>query len=210
LPQFIIQIGRKSKVMKTRNTFIKGLLLAALVAGFPFIIATWRAPQVQALQDSEDRPSPFGFIELGSGQTARLNAVIGNPEETPGDERFARRVRLAFDVYVEDEENTPNCGGIVPVPTCLRRYRFLRRESTEVELMPGQAASFEFLASAPTKIDASVNFLGGPDTLPGTRRTPEPHLAPTLEVRESARTIFVVPAVARGFNPQPDPPGQQQ
>ena len=34
--------------------------------------------------------------------------------------------------------------------------------------------------------------------------------APTLEVRESARTIFVVPAVAKFFNPQPDPPGQQQ
>ncbi len=100
----------------------------------------------------------------------------------------------------------------MPVPTCLARYHFLRRETREVELMPGQAASFDFLASAATKIDASVNFLGGPDTQPGEnrrRRTPEPHLAATLEVRESARTIFVVPAVARGFNPQPDPPGHR-
>jgi hypothetical protein len=30
-----------------------------------------------------------------------------------------------------------------------------------------------------------------------------------LEVREAARTMFVVPGVAKGFNPQPDPPGIQ-
>ena len=28
-----------------------------------------------------------------------------------------------------------------------------------------------------------------------------------VQVREAARTIFVVPGVAKGFNPQPDPPG---
>jgi hypothetical protein len=197
--------------MKTRNTFANALALVALAAGLAVIIAGWQTRQVQAIQDSEDFPSDFGFIELGAGQTARLNVVIGNPDITPGDPRPPRRVRLAFDVYVQDEEYIPNCGGIVPLPPCLIRYRFLRRESRDVELMPGQAASFDFLASAVTKINASVHFLGGPDTLPGdNRRTPEPHLAPTLEVRESARTIFVVPAVAKFFNPQPDPPGQPQ
>ena len=197
--------------MKTRNTFTNALALVALAAGLAVIIAAWQTSPVQAIQDSEDFPSDFGFIELVAGQTARLNIVsIGNPNEVP-DPRLARRARLAFDVYVEDEENSPNCGGIVPVPPCLIRYRFLRRDSRDVELMPGQAASFDFLASAVTKINASVHFVGNPNESPGDqRRTPEPHLAPTLEVRESARTIFVVPAVAKFFNPQPDPPGQQQ
>lgn len=197
--------------MKTRKTVTNALTLVALAAGFAIIIAAWQTRQVQAIQDSEDFPSDFGFIELGAGQTARLNVVVGNPDITPGDPRPPRRVRLAFDVYIEDEENSPNCGGIVPVPPCLIRYRFLRRDSREVELMPGQAASFDLLASAVTKINASVHFLGGPDTRLGEDpRTPEAHLAPTLEVREGARTIFVVPAVAKFFNPQPDPPGQQQ
>ncbi|CAN5485506.1 MAG: hypothetical protein H0T77_12950 [Pyrinomonadaceae bacterium] len=197
--------------MKTRNTFKNALALVALAAGLAVIIAAWQTRRVQAVQDSEDFPSDFGFIELVAAQTARLNVVIGNPDELPGKPPPARRVRLAFDVYVQDEEYIPNCGGIVPVPPCLIRYRFLRRESREVELMPGQAASFDFLASAVTKINASVQFLSGPDTRPGdNRRTPEPHLAPTLEVLEGARTIFVVPAVVKGFNPQPDPPGQEQ
>lgn len=198
--------------MKTRNTFTSVLAVIALVTLVAVIIAAWQTRQVQAVQDSEDFPSDFGFIELSAGQTARLNVVIGNPNEIPGVPPLARRIRLAFDVYVEDEENSPNCGGIVPVPPCLIRYRFLRRESAEVVLRPGQAASFDFLAPAATKINASVNFVDNPDTRDQEprRRTPEPHLTPTLEVRESARTIFVVPAVAKFFNPQPDPPGQQR
>jgi len=196
--------------MQIQNIFTKALTLVALAAGLAVIFSAWQTRQVEAIQDSEDFPSDFGFIELAAGQTGRLNVVSPPPErDTPGDQ-LARRTVLAFDVYIQDEENSPNCGGIVPLPTCLTRYHFLRRESREVQLMPGQAASFEFVASAVTKINPSVHFLGGPDTLPGNRRTPEPHLAPTLEVREGASTKFVVPAVAKFFNPQPDPPGEPQ
>ncbi len=197
--------------MQTRNTFANALALFAVAAGLAVIIAAWQTRLVQAIQDSEDFPSDFGFIELGAGQTARLNVVIGNPDTTLGEVRLARRIRLAFDVYIQDEENRPDPGVTAAVQPDVTRYRFLRRESRDLELMPGQAASFDFLASAAAKINPSVHFLGGPDTLPGdNRRTPEPHLAPTLEVRESARTIFVVPAVPKFFNPQPDPPGRGQ
>lgn len=197
--------------MRIQNIFTKALTLVALAAVLAVIFSAWQTRKVQAVQDSEAFPSDFGFIELAAGQTARLNVVgLRQPppeRDTPGDQR-ARRAVLAFDVYIQDEEN--NCGGIVPLPTCLTRYHFLRRESREVQIMPGQAASFDFVASAVTKINPSVHFLGGPDTLPGNRRTPEPHLSPTLEVREGASTKFVVPAVAKFFNPQPDPPGQLQ
>jgi hypothetical protein len=198
-------------MMKTRNIFATALSMIALAIVMAVVVATWYARHVEAIQDSEDFPSDFGFVEFGAGQTARLNVVSPAPEPETRGPRDSRRVLLAFDVYIEDEENRANCGGTVPAPSCLIRYRFLRRESREVELLPGQAASFDFAASSPIKINASVHFLGGPDTLPGDNRfTPEPHLSPTLEVREGTRTIFVVPAVARGFNPQPDPPGQQQ
>ena len=198
--------------MKTRNTLAKTLLLVALIAGLSFVFVNWQTTQVEAIQDSEDHPSDHGFIELVAGQSARLNVV--NRQPPPGGTRLpqpdtpiARRVRLLFDVYVEDEENTL-CGGIVPEPTCLKRYHFVRRELREVELSPGQAASLNFSAVEGAKVQAFIQSLGGPDTI-GPDVTPEPHLIPSLEVREGTRTLFVAPAVIKGFNPQPDPPGQQ-
>jgi hypothetical protein len=202
--------------MKTRNTLVKTLVLVALVAGLSFVFVNWQTTQVKAIQDSEDFPSPYGFIELVAGQSARLTIVNRQPPPEPDSpppdpDSSAHRVLLAFDVYVQDEENTPACGGIVPVPpTCLVRYRFLRRESREVRLMPGQAASLNFTAVEGAKLQAFIQTLGGPDTRGNPDVTPEPHLIPSLEVREGTRTLFVIPALAKFFNPQPDPPGQQQ
>ena len=134
-----------------------------------------------------------------------------DPESPPPE---PDRVRLGFDVYVQDPDFTRSCGAIVPVsPTCLVRDRFLRREFRDVQLMPGQAASLNFTAAEGAKVQAFIQALGGPDTignpneLGGPDTTPEPHLIPSLELREGTRTLFVVPAVAKFFNPQPDPPG---
>jgi hypothetical protein len=211
--------------MRNRNTLTNVLVVMGATAAIAIIIAGWHARRVQAIQDSEDRPNPFGFLELTVGQTARLNVVNLQPppeRDSPPPERDSpppdpERVRLVFDVYVEDPDFTPNCGGIVPVPpTCLVRYRFLRRELREVELMPGQAASLNFTAAEGARVQAFIQALGGPDTvgnpneLGGPDTTPEPHLVPSLELREGTRTLFVVPAVAKFFNPQPDPPGLQQ
>ena len=202
--------------MKTHNRFRNALLVIALAAGIAALIDTWHTGRVQAIQDSEDFPSDFGFIDIGAGQTARLNVVNlrrqppPDPEspppepDIPGAPSLARRVRLSFDIYVQPPPEPD-------APTCVTRYRFLRRESCDVTLMPGEAASLDFTAAEDTKIAASIFSLGGPDTREGNQvLTPEPHLAPTLEVREASRTIFVVPGVAKGFNPQPDPPGQPQ
>lgn len=197
--------------MKKRNTFTTVLVLVALAAGLTLITTAWQARRVQAIQDSEDFPSDFGFIDLGAGQTARLNIVNlrrqpppdpdSPPPEPDSDPAHARQVRLSFDIYFQPPPEPD-------APACITRYRFLRRESCDVVLMPGEAASFDFNAAEDMKVAASIRSLGGPDTREGGGGlTPEPHLAPMLEVREGARTIFVVPAVVKGFNPQPDPPG---
>jgi len=218
--------------MRIRKTFTTLLVVMGLAAAIAIIVAGWQARRVQAKQKSEDRSNAFGFLELAVGQTARLNVVNiqpppepdsppPDPDSPPPDPESPPpepdRVRLGFDVYIQDPDFTPNCGGIVPVPpTCLVRDRFLRRELREVQLMPGQAASLNFTAAEGAKVQAFIQALGGPDTignpneLGGPDTTPEPHLIPSLEVREGSRTLFVVPALAKLFNPQPDPPGRQQ
>jgi hypothetical protein len=201
--------------MKTRNTFTNTLALVALAVIVVLLVAAWQSAKVQAIQASEEPPSEFGFIDLGAGQTARLNVVNirrspppdpdsppPDPEQPPPDpELHARTLRLAFDIYISPPPEPD-------APSCITRYRFLRRESCDVVLRPGEAASFDFIAAQDMKVAASIHSLGGPDTREGdSQLTPEPHLAPMLEVREATRTLFVVPAVIKGFNPQPDPPG---
>ena len=193
--------------MKTRKTFTKALVLILIGGALTSITALWQTRRVQAIQDSEDFPSDFGFIDVAAGEAARLNVVNllrqpppddGSP---PPDDGHTRRLRLAFDIYVTPPPEPD-------APSCITRYRFLRRESCDVVLIPGEAASFDFTAAQDMKVAASIRSLGGPDTREGdSQLTPEPHLAPMLEVREGARTLFVVPGVIKGFNPQPDPPG---
>jgi hypothetical protein len=195
--------------MKARKTFTSALVITALAVVIAVFVAAWQSQQVQALQDSQNFPSDFGFIDLGAGQTARLNVINLRRQpppdgDSPPPDPETLRVQLAFDIYVQP---TPE----PDAPSCVTRYRFLRRESCEVVLMPGEAASSDFTAIQDMKVAASIRSLGGPDTREGDSRvTPEPHLAPILEVREGTRTLFVVPGVIKGFNPQPDPPGEPQ
>ena len=192
--------------MKARSPLMSTLALISLVAGLTFVIAAWQTRQAKAITNTEERRSEFGFVDLGAGQTARLNVMnlrrTPPPEpDTPPPDPDAQLVRLSFDIYVSPPPDPE-------APSCVTRYRFLRRESCDVVLMPGEAASFDFTATDNAKVAASISSLGGPDTREGSSQlTPEPHLAPMLEVREAARTVFVVPGVVKGFNPQPDPPG---
>lgn len=206
--------------MKTRSTFRFAMPLIALAVGTAFSIAAWQTQRVAAVQGPDFRRAEFRFVDLGVNQTARLNVVnlVRQPPpdgdspppdpdspppepDVPGNRNHARRVRLAFDIYVQPPPEPD-------APSCVTRYRFLRRESCDVLLMPGEAASFDYTAAADVKVAASIHSLGGPDTREGiSQLPPEPHLAPMLEVREGSRTIFVVPGIAKGFNPQPDPPG---
>lgn len=175
--------------MNIRKKFIGFFIIAVLtVSAFAFI---WQIQKVNARRNGE---RSFGIVSLNAGQTARFNVVSLNNSTS-------RRMTLAFDIYSlggpdtisgsADRENA--------VAACTNNLRFVRRESCEITLLPGEAVSLEFsAASADTRINAVM--LGGPDTVG------DPTLLPTLEIRENNRTVFIHPGTIGGFNPQPDPP----
>jgi hypothetical protein len=180
--------------MKTRNRFSNALTLCALMVGLVSAAAVWSAIPVSALKEV-DRPQ-FGVVSLAAGQTARLNVVNTRAIEPDGPDysRRSLKVTLAFDVYAPEVateiESTPTDGG----RSCVVKQRFLRRESCEVTLRPGEAASLDFTAPEGTRIRA-VTY-GTPDTRGGNRRIDDPNLRTTLEVQEGGRTSFVVPLEA--------------
>ena len=197
--------------MRKPTTVTNALALITLAVPLAIVIAAWQTQRVQAVLDPEDFPSDFGFVDLGAGQTARLNVVNlrkspppepdqppPDPDQPPPEPDRLIRVRLSFDIYIQPPPDPE-------APSCVTRYRFLRRESCDVTLMPGEAASLDCTASSDMKVAATIHSLGGPDTREGDAQiTPEPHLS-ILEVREGVRTLFVVPTVVKGFNQQPIP-----
>lgn len=175
------------------TAFVFSASVVFIIAAVVFI---WQTQPVKAVQNSE---RAFGIISLNAGQTLRFNVVnIGNPND-----RRVRRVKLAFDVYALGGPDTISeaTSSEAAVAACTNNLRFVRRESCEVTLLPGEAASLDF--TAPTgRTQIGAVMLGGPDT------REDPTLVPTLEIREGNRTLFVHPGAAKGFNPQPDPPGR--
>jgi len=55
--------------MKPRYKSLRSIAIVLVLAAAAIVWSSWPARQVQAIQDSEDFPSPFG---LAQGQTARL------------------------------------------------------------------------------------------------------------------------------------------
>lgn len=134
-------------------------------------------------------------VSLSSGQTVRLT-VLDSAAATEVTKGKARKWTLAFDVYATDSRVVDGDGSV----RTSSRVRFLRRESTSVMLSAGEGASFDFVTADGKMIVPCV--MGPPDAK-------ESSVSVGVEVREGGRTIIVLPAVQRGFNPQPDPPGEK-
>jgi len=175
--------------MKTRNAFSRALMLGVLVVGFATVAAVWNAIPVSAIKEV-DRPQ-FGVISLAAGQTARLNVVNTraiDPEDATSGDGSVRKVTLAFDLYAPSAA-TDDSGG--RAASCAIKLQFLRRESCDVTLRPGESASLDFTAPEGTRIRAVA--YGTPDTRGGNRPKEDPNILPALEVHEGGRPIFVVP-----------------
>jgi len=169
-------------------------MLCALVVGLVTVAAVWNAIPVSALKEVEGRPQ-FGVISLAAGQSARLNVVNTraiDPEDATSGDGSVRKVTLAFDVYAPAAATDDGGGG--RAASCVVKQRFLRRESCEVTLGPGEAASLDFTAPEGTRVRAVA--YGTPDTRGGNRRAGDPNMRTTLEVQEGGRTSFVLSPAA--------------
>jgi hypothetical protein len=187
--------------MYNKKRFYTLLVLSMFVIAIG-TAAIWRSQSVRAIQNSEE--TSFGFISLAAGQTLRFNVVaLGGPDTSP-----ARRVRMVFDIYgIGDPNECP--GGAVAA--CTNNLRLIRRESCVARLRAREGASCELTAAADgTFINPTlfVEEAGIQPCIAPTIGNMRPCIAPTVEVREAGRTLFVHPGVAKGFNPQPDPPRQ--
>lgn len=170
--------------MSIKKNFAVGLALGVVILFFPRLSFGQTVPT-----ESPTLFSLYGIESISSGQSLRVS--VQNPRFSDSEIIPCVRVRVVFDVY---ENSTTEAG----------RLRLVRRAAREVLLDAGEAASFDFPVSrtgdfVSTSIFARVD---GGESPANTR----PRLTSTLVIRESGRTILNLPAVIRGFDPQPDPP----
>lgn len=187
--------------MNIRKNIFTALMLGVLIVSqFAVVVG-----QTETRNESRTRAAFFGLHSLAGGRTARLNvvnSVLNSPpdpdrmgEASPPDPERRRRVTLVFDVYAQ-----------VSADGSVRTLRFLHRVSRNVTLAPGEAASFDFTAQA---ADGSV-LVAATAFVSRAGSPPEPiqpvAVISTLEILQGERTLFTLPAVQKGFDPQPDPP----
>jgi hypothetical protein len=197
----------KGDIMKTHNRHPKSRALVALGITVVVVAALWAAERVAAIGNPDITPVEFGLLSLAPGQTARLNVVNPALQVPPDPEMAARRVRLGFAIYaIGDVENLPDPTGRGTASSRLHTLRLLARQSRVVALLPGEAALFDFTATAAETVHFSPFIVDLDDDGQDTRG-PQPNIVPTLQVMEAGRTLFTHPAFVKGFNPQPDPPG---
>ena len=167
--------------MNIKKNFVIAFALGAIV--FAFSTAAFGQTQ-----PPRGQYVLYGMHFINSGQTKSIiaiNSQIGDPNDNNVN------VLVVFDIY----EAAGN-GSV--------RLRFVRRVSREVLLASGEAATFEFPASrggnyVSTSLFARPGEIEPPDNRPI-------RLVSTLTVRQFGVTILNLPAVLKGFDPQPDPP----
>jgi hypothetical protein len=181
--------------MKYRNVFTKSLVLIAVIGVVIAVAGVWLTTRVAAFNPQPDPPA-FGLISLNPGQTQRLN-VVNRLTPPPDPDRVGRATRhamLGFDLYRTDTGSSPSSGAEVPPGPCVTAHHFATRQSCEVALAPGEAASF----------DLPLSTEGGTtNVLPAVQdddHNQHPALIYTLEVRENGRTLYTLPAVQRSVS----------
>ncbi len=144
--------------------------------------------------------SLYGMNFLNGWQSLRLS--VQNPRFSDSEIIPCVKVRVVADFY-----EAAGDGSVRP--------QSIRTVVREVEVDPGEAASFDFPATLACDgsvcpairngVHVSISVFGTPiDADP-----PDPirlKFNSTLVLREFGRTGLILPAVKSGFDPQPDPP----
>ncbi len=174
--------------MKTKQTLVIKTLALGVVVGVLIGFAVWNVNRVSAFGEVEGKVQ-FGIVTLlPAVQNARLNLV-----------------------RVDGSIDDPN---LRPCRVQIRFYDANGRTYGTPEtfnLRPGVAVSRIVIPQGGTAIEGGFQFraevgIDPEDTTRSTRCT----VVPTMEVfnKQTGGTLFMYPGLAEGFNPQPDPPGQ--
>jgi len=141
----------------------------------------------------------YGQQTLNAGQSLRL--VADNPRFADLEIIPCIRVTLIATFF-----DVPGDGSV--------RLHPMRRVTREIELEPGEAGYFDIPAALACDgsvcpqlrngVSIAVSVFVRPEE--GDPTPPVLKFNTTLSMRELGRTVFTLPAVQRGFDPQPDPP----
>jgi hypothetical protein len=178
--------------MTYRNAFSKSLFMIALVGVLMAIFGVWLTTHVRAFNPQPDPPA-FGLISLNPGQTLRLN-VVNRLVPPPEPDRLARATRhamLGFDLYMMGPVGSISTAADVPPGPCVTAHHFANRQSCEVTIAPGDAASFDLPISTEGGMNQVLPLVQDDD------HNQHPALIYTLEVRENGKTLYTMPAVER-------------
>ena|SRR5438552_1884704 len=174
-------------IMKTRNASSK-VIIVSVLAGILIATATLLDRiRVSAFNPQPDPPA-FGLISLNPGETLRLNVVFRPAAIGSSDSGRIRHALLGFDLYADGPGSAPSSSE-VPTGLCITAHRFADRQSCEVMLAPGEAASFDLAAF--TEVVTRVL----PSVQDDDRNNRD--LIYTVEVRQSGKTLYLMPAVQR-------------
>jgi len=183
--------------MKNRNRFTKSLIMIALVGVVIGVVALWLTTLVRAFNPQPDPPA-FGLISLNPGQNLRLNVVNQLVPPTDPDRlgRAMRHAMLGFDLYMMSTGGPPSSADMSP-GSCITAHHFANRQSCEVTLAPGEAASFDLPISTEVGMSQVLPLVQDDD------RNQHPALVYTLEVRENGKTLYTMPPVQRSGPTEP-------
>ncbi|MEO7674618.1 MAG: hypothetical protein ABIU09_11145 [Pyrinomonadaceae bacterium] len=170
--------------------------LPAFALGFSLLAFSAIAFGQAAPPDNRPQFSLYGLNFVSPGQTVGI--WVQNPRFSDSEIIPCIRVRMVFDIYEASPTLTPGNPS---------RLRFVRRVSREIELDGGEAATFDYEAGRTGDYVSPAVFYNPvlvvpPDSMPA-------RLLSTLVVRQGGRTILNLPAVEKGFDPQPDPPSSR-
>jgi hypothetical protein len=158
-------------------------------------LAALSAPQTaKAADQTDDRPIEFGALGLATLETARLNVVnIGEPNVIPpGPCRVTLSYLDANGIIINDRNGRPF--------------------SAQLDVARGKILHFD-MSSRSVNINGRLQFraLVTLPAVPGDGSVDQcANMIPSLEIFDqvTSRTLLVLhPALIRGFDPQPDPPG---
>lgn len=167
-----------------RNLLLKAAFGAMLFA-FP------AAASAQA-ETARTHFSLYGMHLISGGQS--LQVAVQNPRLSDREIIPCIKVTITFDVYEPAAD-----GSVRPI--------FLRRVLREVELDAGEAASFDFAPDRNGQWVSPMVFVR-----PEVGSPPESdreRILSTVVVLQGARAFLNLPAVLKGFDPQPDPPASR-